>query len=204
MHRWAIPVAIAAAIWIVSVADGRVERATALIFGVTTVGLYVVSAAAHHRVWEPARLHFLFQLDHSMIMIFFSGTTAPIALVAVGNLSGWVLFSGMLVGTALGVTTVWLPFHPPRGFMNSLFLALGWWPILFSLALARGLGLGGMLLLLGGGALYTTGAIIVGSQKPDPNPNVFGYHEIWHVFVILANLVHYILVWLIVTGRTPL
>ena len=88
--------------------------------------------------------------------------------------------------------------------MNTLFFSIGWWPILFSLPLARGLGVGGMLLLLGGGALYTGGAIIVGARKPDPNPNVFGYHEIWHIFVMLANIVHYVLVWVIVTGRAPL
>ena len=54
------------------------------------------------------------------------------------------------------------------------------------------------------GALYTVGAFIVGSQRPNPNPHVFGYHEIWHVFVIVANVVHYVLFWLIVTGQSPI
>lgn len=204
MHKWAIPVAVIAAIWIVGVADPGIARVTAAMFGLGSIALYVVSATVHHKIWSPQRLHFLFQLDHSMIMVFIAASTAPIGLVAVGGRSGWLLFLGMLVMVGIGLTAIWLPFHPPRGFMNTLFFLVAWWPILFALPLARGLGAGGITTLLIAGAVYTVGALIVGFQRPDPDPLVFGYHEIWHVFVILGNIIMYVLVWLIVTGKTPI
>lgn len=203
MHKWAIPVAIAAAIWLVLVADPGVSRATAAIFGVASTLLYVVSATVHHKIWSPERLHLLFQLDHSMIMVFIAAATSPVALAAVGGRNGWLLFIGMLTMVGIGLIAIWLPFHPPRGFMNTLFFLVSWWPILFALPLGRALGAWGIALLIVAGAVYTIGALIVGFQRPDPDPLVFGYHEIWHIFVILGNIIVYVLVWMIVTGLTP-
>ncbi len=203
MHRWMIPVAVGIFIWLIVIAEPGTAKVVGAIYGLVCIGLYTVSAAAHLRVWDPKRLHLLFQFDHSMIMIFIAGSTAPMAY-AIGGGTGWLLFGGMVLGTGLGLIAIWLPFHPPRGFMNTLFFIVGWWPILFTLPLQRGLGGGGLALLLAGGAVFTIGALIVGFQRPDPNPNVFGYHEIWHIFVIVGNLVHLFLVYLILTGHAPI
>jgi len=202
MHFWMVPISIVAMVWLVIEADSSGGVAVAVFYGLASVGLYAVSAAAHYKVWSPTRLHTLFQLDHSMIMVFMVASTAPIAF-AIGGGIGWLLFLGMVFGVAAGLTTIWLPFHPPRGFMNTLFFIVGWWPVFFVVPIARGLGSGGLILLLIGGAIFTLGALIVGSQRPDPNPHVFGYHEIWHILVIAGNAVHYGLVYLIVTGQTP-
>jgi len=204
MHKWAIPVAVVAAIWITSVAESGAARGTAAAFGVASVLLYVVSATVHHRIWSPRQLHLLFRMDHSMIMVFIAASTSPIALAAIGGRNGTLLLVGMVVMVAIGLIAIWLPFHPPRGFMNTLFFLVAWWPILFALPLGRALGGGGIAILLVAGAVYTVGALIVGFQRPDPDPLVFGYHEIWHIFVILGNVIMYVLVWMIVTGRTPL
>jgi hemolysin III len=203
MHRWAIPVAIVAGIAIVVAADPGIERFSAALFALGSIGLYVVSATVHYRSWKPIHLHRLFQADHSMIMLFICASTAPVALAGVGGRTGWILFLGMVIGVAIGLIAVWLPFHPPRGFMNTLFFAVGWWPVLFAKSIGDALGAGGVALLIAGGLIYTLGALIVGFQRPDPNPEVFGYHEIWHVLVIVANAVHYVLMWKIVTGQIP-
>ncbi len=203
MHKWMIPVSVLGTVFLVIAADSGLPKLIALLYGFACIGLYTASAAAHYKVWDPRRLHTHFQVDQSMIMFFIAASTAPVAY-AVGGGTGLLLFSGMLVGTTLGIITIWLPFHPPRGFMNTLFFIVGWWPIMFSVSLARGLGGLGMILLLGGGAVFTIGALIVGFQRPDPNPNVFGYHEIWHVFVIVGNIVFAVLNYLILTGHAPL
>lgn len=203
MHKWMIPVAVVATVFLIATADPGLPKAIAGLYGLASVGLYTASAAAHYKVWDPRRLHTYFQIDQSMIMFFIAASTAPIAY-AVGGRTGWVLFVGMLIGTSLGVLTIWMPFHPPRGFMNTLFFVISWWPILFTLPLRRGLGSGGFAVLLAGGAIFTLGALIVGFQKPDPNPLVFGYHEIWHVFVIVGNVVLAVLAYLILTGHSPL
>ena len=204
MHKWMIPVAGLSGIALVMAAQGSVAATSAVIYGLGNIGLYCVSAAAHYKIWDVERLHFLFQLDHSMILIYIVASTTPIALVAIGGGTGIALLAGMVLMTGLGVAAVWLPFHPPRGFMNTLFFVVAWWPILFAKPLANGLGGVGLALLLLGGALYSVGALVVGSQRPDPNPDVFGYHEIWHIFVIAAGIVHYVLMWNIVSGNSPL
>lgn len=203
MHKWMIPVAVVAAVVLVVVADSGLPKAIAALYGVACIGLYSASAAAHYRVWEPSRLHFLFQVDQSMIMAFIAASSAPFGY-AIGGAAGAVLFGGMVVGTTLGIITIWLPFHPRRGFMNTLFLLVSWWPVFFSFSLKRSLGGGGLALLLAGGVVFTIGALIVGSQRPNPNPQVFGYHEIWHVFVIVGNAVFFVLAYMILTGRVPL
>lgn len=197
-----VPIATVALVWLVAVAESSGASVVAALYGLASVGLYTVSAAAHYKIWDPKRLHLLFQFDHSMIMIFMVASTAPVAY-AVGGSTGWLLFGGMVVGVGMGLTAIWLPFHPPRGFMNTLFFAVGWWPVLFVVPIGNGLGSTGIALLLAGGAVFTIGALIVGSQRPNPNPHVFGYHEIWHIFVVAGNAVHYALVYFIITGQTP-
>jgi hemolysin III len=87
-----------------------------------------------------------------------------------------------------------MPVHPRAGVMNALYLIVGWYPILYSVPLWHGLGPGGLTLLFAGGLGYTFGAIVVGAHRPDPWPQVFGYHEIFHLFVIAAVTLHYSLV----------
>lgn len=197
-----IPVAIVAAVVLTVVADGANAALAGAAYGLGGVGLYTVSAAAHYRIWEPRKLHILFQLDHSMIMVFIVASTIPVGL-AIGDGRGLALIIGMAVGASLGLFAIWAPFHPPRGFMNTLFFAVAWWPVFFIGAIGSALGPGGVTLLIVGGAIYSVGALIVGFQRPNPNPQVFGYHEIWHIFVIVANAVHFALVTFIVTGNTP-
>lgn len=102
----------------------------------------------------------------------------------------WGAWSVALVG----IVIEWLPFRTPRGVAYTLYLVLGWATIPFVPAVVanRGWTTGG--LLLAGGALYTVGAVIVAVQRPDPVPRVFGYHEIWHLMVVLAVVLHYAMV----------
>lgn len=203
MHKWMVPVAAIAGVFLAVIADSGPARIVAIGYGLAAIGLYSASAAAHYKIWEPARLHKLFKLDQSMILVYIAASTAPVAY-AVGGGLGWLLFGGMSVCAAAGIITIWLPFHPPRGMMNTIFLITGWWPIFFVLSIARSVGGPGIAILLGGGAVFTIGALIVGGQRPNPNPYVFGYHEIWHVFVIVGTAVHFVLFALILNGQAPL
>ena len=198
-----IPVAAVAGIVLTVIAEGAWPTAAAAGFGIGGVGLYTVSAAAHYKVWDPATLDRLFQLDKSMIMVFILASTLPVGL-AIGGGSGLALSVGMAIGVCLGLVALWAPFSPPRGFTNCVFFAVSWWPIFFVGQIGEALGSTGVAILLAGGLIYTVGALVVGFQRPNPNPEVFGYHEIWHIFVIVAHAVHFVLVALIVTGNVPL
>jgi hemolysin III len=82
-----------------------------------------------------------------------------------------------------------------------LYLGLGWMSLLVLPELARSLGLGRLALGVGGGVLYTVGAVVLIRRRPDPSPRVFGYHEVWHAFTVAAGACHYALIWLLATAR---
>jgi hemolysin III len=157
-------------------------------FGVTI--MFLCSALLHLRRWDAVVHERLFRLDHSGIYCAIGGSTAAIALLA---LDGWpqrVLLLGTVVGSGLGIVLEWLPFAPPRGLSNTVYLTLGWLPVLLLPWVWASAGAAVVVLIIGGGALYTSGAIIVALRRPDVLPGWFGYHELFHVLVILAVLLH--------------
>ena len=93
-------------------------------------------------------------------------------------------------GALFGIVAEYLPFHPPRGLVNTIYLTFGLSFLVFIPWMLDGLTVNQFVVLLIGGAFYGVGSIIVGAQWPDPWTDVFGYHEIWHVFVVVAVLLH--------------
>jgi len=168
---------------------GEVRLAVAsFAFGVTI--MFLCSALLHLRRWDPVVYERLFRLDHSGIYCAIGGSTAGIALLA---LDGWprqVLLLATAGGSLVGIVLEWLPFAPPRGLSNSVYLTLGWLPVLLLPWLWMSAGPLVVALILAGGGLYTSGAVIVALRRPDVLPGWFGYHELFHAFVILAVLLH--------------
>jgi hemolysin III len=105
---------------------------------------------------------------------------------------------GVVWAVAVGGIAVVILRHRIRVVGITLYLTLGWLGVVTLPWLAGRLGIAKLALLLVGGVLYTVGAVVLDRQRPDPNPAVFGYHEVWHAFTIAAGLCHYILIWLLV------
>jgi channel protein (hemolysin III family) len=141
--------------------------------------MFGASALVHLRPWTTGQYQRLIQLDMTAIFCCLAGTASAVAWLALHGASRWGLASGVWAIAAAGVVFVWLPIHPRAGVMNGLYLTGGWYPMLFCVPLWRGLGPGGFALLVAGGLCYTVGAVVVGAQRPDPWPAVFGYHEIF-------------------------
>jgi hemolysin III len=160
------------------------------VFGLGMAVMFACSALLHLRRWDATTYERLFRLDHSGIYAAIGGTGVALALL---GLSGWparVLFTVAVVGVGLGVLVEWLPFAPPKGFNNAVYLTLGWVPVALLPWLWWSAGPVTVGLLLVGGLLYTVGATIVGLRRPDPSPEWFGYHEVFHLLVILAVATH--------------
>jgi hemolysin III len=186
MAAWWLPAAV---VWTWAAPPGRIRYAAAA-FGLGMGLMFLGSALLHLRSWSAHAYERLFRLDRSGIFLAIGGTGAALALL---GMEGWprrVLLAGAVVGTVLGVVSEWLPFAPPRGFSNTVYLTLGWVPVLLLPWLWRASGVLTVALLVLGGLLYTVGAVIVGLRRPDPWPQVFGYHELFHVLVVLAASVH--------------
>ncbi len=166
------------------------ERLAVASFASGAAIMFTCSALLHLRRWDAIVHERLFRLDHSGIYCTIGGTTAAIALL---GLDGWLqqaLLIGAAVGTGVGIILEWLPFAPPRGLSNTVYITLGWLPILVLPWLWVGSGATVVLLIVAGGVLYTSGAIIVALRRPDVLPGWFGYHELFHVLVIIAVLLH--------------
>lgn len=173
--------------------DGR-SRLAALLFGLSMEVMLATSAVVHLRRWGVWTTEVLFRADHTAIFVAIAGTGTPVALLA---LDGWAR-STLLVavwGLAVaGMAVVWHPRATPEGFGNTAFISLGGVITLFSPLAVATAGTGFAVLLAAGGAVYTVGAVLVALQRPDPLPGVFGYHEVWHVMVLLGLAIHLVMV----------
>ena len=178
-----------AAVWTAVQTTSRTRAGVALFaFGVAV--MFAASALLHLRRWSVAMHERLFRLDHTGIYCAIGGSAAGIAVL---GLDGWprrAMLIGAAVGTGVGILLEWLPFAPPRGLSNSVYITLGWLPIVLLPWLWVAEGVLVVVLIVVGGVLYTSGAVIVALRRPDPLPGWFGYHELFHVLVILAVAVH--------------
>lgn len=162
-----------------------------VVFGVSFALLYLASASYHSfRVSERA-LKWLRKLDHSAIFVLIAGSYTPIAFFGLQDPWRVVLLS-VIWGIALaGVILKLVTMKLPRWVSTALYLGMGWIAMAFLPQLARSLPVGALVWLGVGGLLYTVGAIVYATKKLDFKPGVFGFHEVWHLFVLGGSTAHF-------------
>lgn len=170
---------------------------TMLIFGVSMVELYTVSAIYHigSGRWGERAHRTLRTLDHASIFVFIAATYTPLCF---NLMDGWLRaasLSGIWMMAAIGVGIKALSLQLPRAVSTSLYLVMGWISIFTLPALWEVLPGDAVALLALGGLMYTVGALVYAKQWPNPFPRVFGYHEIFHLFVIAGCVVFAIVIW---------
>lgn len=175
--------------------DDPLRLLSLLVFGLSTIELYTVSAIYHVGWWKGRRRTVLRALDHANIFVLIAGTYTPIC---VNVLSGWLRIALLaliwllaLVGVAGAVFTLRLP----RWLSTGLYIVMGWVALISAPVLIRLLPWEAIGLLVGGGVLYTVGALFYALKRPNPFPRVFGYHEIFHLFVIAGGTAFVVMIW---------
>jgi hemolysin III len=194
-HQWGAIVSVPLGVALVIAAPNGRATLAALIYALAVTGLLATSATYHRIDWRRPRARaWMRRLDHSMIFVLIAGTYTPFSLLVLdGTLATAVLiavWAGALGGIVLNL--VWIT--APKWVTASVYVSLSWVAVIAMPELASRLGAGGVALLLGGGLLYTAGAIIYAAGKPDPKPAVFGYHEIFHTLVLAAAAAHFAVV----------
>jgi hemolysin III len=200
MHQVAFFVSIPAGIALVALARATEARVAAMVFAGTLTALYGVSAAYHRGDWSARAHSFMKHLDHSMIFVFIAGTYTPVTLLALHPAWGITLLILAWTGAAIGVLVTVLRLERWHGVGFVMYLVLGWLAAIATPQLAHSLSRVELALLVVGGLLYTVGAVVLARGRPDPSPAVFGYHEVWHTFVVGANVCHFLLVLMLVRG----
>ena len=175
---------------------GRPQSAgTALVafavYGLSLIGLYLSSAAYHLARVSPEALKKLRQLDHAMVPVFIAGTYTPFCLLA---LHGWVgetvlITVWSLAAAGLLKSLFWL--HSPRWVTAGVYVVMGWVVLAAVYPLSQAVSSTTIWLIFGGGGLYSVGALIYARKWPNPWPPHFGFHELWHLFVLAGSACHY-------------
>jgi hemolysin III len=191
-HEWAFFISLLLGAGLIVAADTPKATLAVAIYAVSLSALFGTSALYHRVNWKrPDVRRWMRRLDHSMIFLLIAGTYTPFALLALhGTLADAILvvvWAGALAGTIIEM--IWI--EAPKWVTAIIYLSLGWVAIVAFPELWAALGPGGTLLVAVGGLLYTAGAVVYATQRPDPDPAVFGYHEIFHLFVIAAAAAHF-------------
>lgn len=165
------------------------------IFGISMILLYSASATYHMVIAKDRVVAFLRRIDHSMIFVLIAGTYTPLCLISLQGTTGWILF-GVVTGIAVaGVIFKLVWFHAPRLLSTILYVAMGWIVIFYSPSLLPILGGKGMFMLILGGMFYTVGALIYWKKPAYLSFKHFGFHEIFHLFILAGSLFHFICVY---------
>ncbi|MCS5689505.1 MAG: hemolysin III family protein [Acidimicrobiales bacterium] len=191
-HRTAFIASVTLTPIVVVSAPGLWPRLVTGLYTIAIVALFGVSALYHRVNWGPVGRRRLQKFDHVTIFFAIAATYTPVAAFV---LSPWaaklvlaLVWGGALIGALLRVRFT----QAPQWVVAGPYLVVGWCLLAVVQDAWQQLGVLGFVLFLAGGLLYTAGAIVFASQRPDPWPSMFGFHEIFHSLTVAAAALHYI------------
>ena len=199
-HLAGFALGVAALVVLVALAArrGSVLHVVSLsVYGASLCLLFLGSTVYHFFAWHGGapRATAVFQrLDHCVIFVLIAGSYTPICLVVLGGGWGWSLF-GVIWGLALiGILLRLVIKKTDNPFTYSLYGIMGWLALVAFVPLVRALDARGLALLVSGGISYTVGAILLAFKIPRLRPGLFGYHELWHLFVLAGSVLHFAMI----------
>jgi hemolysin III len=185
-HQWAFFVSLVVGLLLVVFAPTGEARIACAIYALSVSGLFGTSALYHRINWSPRARRWMRRLDHAMIFVLIAGTYTPFALLALDGSFSTVVLLGVWGGAIGGIILQLVWIDAPKWLSAVVYIALGWFAIVAAPEFLDQLNPAALVLVALGGILYTAGAIIYATKRPDPAPAVFGYHEIFHALTIVA------------------
>jgi hemolysin III len=199
LHAATAPLTLAAGIVLIVLSPDAPTRVGSAIYAASALLLFTVSGVYHRGIWSPRMHDFLKRFDHANIFVLIAGSYTPFTLLLLDGRDRTVMLTVVWVGAALGglFRVFWV--NAPRWLYVAIYMALGWAAIFYVGAyvhgadeLGFGVGTAVLALAVAGGALYTLGGVVYGVKRPNPWPQWFGFHEVFHTFTILAFITHYV------------
>lgn len=201
LHAYTAAVSVASGAALIAVAAalrGGPAGATTAIYAATFTLLFGTSALYHRLNWSPGARAVMRRLDHSMIFLFIAGTYTPIAVLTLPRSSGTTVLIAVWSGAIAGVLlqSVWP--SAPSWLSVPCYVALGWVAVFVMPQLLHNAGVAPLVLIAVGGVVYTIGGVVYGLKRPNPLPEMFGFHEVFHLCTLVAAICHYVAIWLAV------
>lgn len=194
LHAGTFPVALAAGIVLVVLADGTRETVATAVYAASAALLFGISALYHRGSWSPSTERHLKRLDHSNIFLIIAGTYTPFSVILLDGRGGtgllWIVWAAALGGIAFRVFWV----GAPRWLYTPVYIGLGWVAVFYLGDILATGGVAVVTLLAVGGVLYSAGGVVYALKRPNPSPRWFGFHEVFHALTLGAYVVHYIAV----------
>jgi hemolysin III len=193
-HQAAFYTFLGACAMLLAACKTKLEFISILIYSLGVVGLMGVSALYHIPQWMPKQRAWMRRLDHSFIFILIAATGTPMGALALNEQNGKNFLITIWIAASIGVLQSLFWVKAPKWLVAVLCLITGWLAAPYMSELSLVLGSTNITLLMAGGVVYTMGAAIYALKHPNPYPKIFGYHEIFHVLVIIGALLHFVVI----------
>jgi hemolysin III len=169
------------------------------VYGASLIALFLASGTYHAVRTTPKAIELFRKVDHAAIYLLIAGSYTPFCVIAFSGFWKWgllaIIWTLALTGILLKVFTV----NAPRWVTAGVYVAMGWLCVLAFRQMIEALSPGTIVWLFAGGVIYTLGALVYVTKKLELYPGVFGFHEIWHIFVTLGATAHFIAVLTLIT-----
>jgi hemolysin III len=199
IHLGVVPLTLAAGIVLIALSPTAQTRVASAVFATSALLLFGVSAIYHRGSWSPRLHNFWQRFDHANIFLLIAGSYTPFTLILLDGRERVVMLAAVWSAAILGVLFRVFWVDAPRWLYVPIYIGMGWAALLYLPGfidgagdLGLGIGVATLVLVAVGGLLYTIGGVVYGFQRPDPWPQWFGFHEVFHSFTILAFVSHYV------------
>ena len=190
-HLGATPIVIIASLVLFILSKSSFKFAVA-IYSLTAILLFSVSAVYHRVPWSPTKKKIWRRFDHANINLLIAGSYTPFAVTLLEGRDRTILLSVVWIGAAAGVAMRIFWLGAPRWLYVANYLLLGWVAVAYMPQLYRAGGLWILLPIIIGGLFYSVGAIFYALKRPGREAKYFGFHELFHIFVLAAWVSQYV------------
>lgn len=201
LHAGSVPLLTAAFAVLIVLSPTTITKVGSSVFAASAVLLFTVSGIYHRGTWQPRVWAFWRRFDHANIYAMIAGTYTPFAFLYLDGAARWWLF-GIVWGCAFAGMVFRIAWtDAPRWLLTPLYIGLGWVVVFFLPQFYDGsdkfptwVNVTAITLVATGGVLYTIGGLVYAAKKPNPSPTWFGFHEVFHLFTVLAFVAQYVAV----------
>jgi len=192
LHQAAFLVALVVGTLLVVSADGRRASLAAAVFAGSVAAMLGTSALYHRITWSPRVRPWMRRLDHAGIYLLIAGSYTPVGLLTLSGTLRTVVLAVVWSGAALAIAVKFVWVDAPKWLSVVIAIVLGWIGVAAMPQVWTHAGPAAVVLLAAGGIAYTAGAIVYARRRPDPVPQVFGYHELFHALTLVAVSCQYV------------
>lgn len=195
LHQWAFAASLCAGVSLVLHAGSARARVAVSVYALSVAALFGTSALYHRVDWRTlGSRRWMRRLDHTMIFVLIAGSYTPFALLVLRGTMGAVILIAVWSGALAGAVFKLMWIDAPSWLIATIYILIGWIAIIAIPELVGRLGIAAVAATALGGIIYSVGGVIYARKRPDPVPTVFGYHELFHLLVIIAAALQYAVV----------